>query len=204
MPTDTFKWIEINLKVLDTINDNRSIIGSTEVVDTLHGKSGNALQPRSSSAGNNASDWSADSTSKPRNARSASACIPCAVALWRTPCWYGDIVIHLLPRPTHPLTTKLFVTHLGSVASHCQDGEEYGVKLVAVHARVRGVGPALQRTEGGCCTCLFVFGLHSLLWQHWNYALGPKGHCFHPTSNPTQLPQLFNAFTAPTCVSDLQ
>ncbi len=32
MPTDTIKWIEINLKVLDTINDNRSIIGSTEVV----------------------------------------------------------------------------------------------------------------------------------------------------------------------------
>ncbi len=32
MPTDTIKWIEINWKVLDTINDNRSIIGSTEVV----------------------------------------------------------------------------------------------------------------------------------------------------------------------------
>ncbi len=30
MPTDTIKWIEMNLKVLDTINDNRSIIGSTE------------------------------------------------------------------------------------------------------------------------------------------------------------------------------
>ncbi len=30
MPTDTIKWIEINWKVLDTINDNRSIIGSTE------------------------------------------------------------------------------------------------------------------------------------------------------------------------------
>jgi hypothetical protein len=35
MPTDTIKWIEINLKVLDTINDNRSIIGSTEVADPL-------------------------------------------------------------------------------------------------------------------------------------------------------------------------
>jgi hypothetical protein len=32
MLTDTIKWIEINLKVLDTINDNRSIIGSTEVL----------------------------------------------------------------------------------------------------------------------------------------------------------------------------
>jgi hypothetical protein len=31
MPTDRIKWIEINWKVLDTINDNRSIIGSTEV-----------------------------------------------------------------------------------------------------------------------------------------------------------------------------
>jgi hypothetical protein len=31
MPTVTIKWIKINLKVLDTINDNRSIIGSTEV-----------------------------------------------------------------------------------------------------------------------------------------------------------------------------
>ncbi len=35
MPTDTIKWIEINWQVLDTINDNRSIIGSTEVVDSL-------------------------------------------------------------------------------------------------------------------------------------------------------------------------
>ncbi len=32
MPTDIIKWIEINLKVLDRINDNRSIIGSTEDV----------------------------------------------------------------------------------------------------------------------------------------------------------------------------
>ena len=32
MQTDTIKWFEINWKVLDTINDNRSIIGSTEVV----------------------------------------------------------------------------------------------------------------------------------------------------------------------------
>jgi hypothetical protein len=31
MTTDTIKWIEIDWKVLDTINDNRSIIGSTEV-----------------------------------------------------------------------------------------------------------------------------------------------------------------------------
>jgi hypothetical protein len=37
MPTDTIKikWIEINWKVLDTINDNRSIIWSTEVVNSL-------------------------------------------------------------------------------------------------------------------------------------------------------------------------
>ncbi len=30
MTTDTIRWIEINWKVLNTINDNRSIIGSTE------------------------------------------------------------------------------------------------------------------------------------------------------------------------------
>jgi hypothetical protein len=36
MPTDTIKWIEINLKVLDTINDNRSIIGSTEEADSVN------------------------------------------------------------------------------------------------------------------------------------------------------------------------
>ncbi len=27
MPTDTIKWIEINWKILDTINDDRSTIG---------------------------------------------------------------------------------------------------------------------------------------------------------------------------------
>ncbi len=32
MPTDTIKWIKINLKVLDTFNDNRSIIGYTEAI----------------------------------------------------------------------------------------------------------------------------------------------------------------------------
>jgi hypothetical protein len=136
-------------------------------------------------------------------ARSTSACVLCAVALQRMPCRYGDIVVHLLPLPTHPPTTKLSVTRLGSVASLCHDRGEHGVKLVAVDARVRGFGPTLRRTEGGRCACLFVFGLHSLLWQHWNYALGPRGHCFHPTSHPTQLPQLFNACTAPTCVGKL-
>jgi hypothetical protein len=30
MTRDTIKWIEINWKVLDTINDNRSTFGSTE------------------------------------------------------------------------------------------------------------------------------------------------------------------------------
>jgi hypothetical protein len=35
MPTDIIKWIEINWKVLIIINDNRSIIGSTEVGCTL-------------------------------------------------------------------------------------------------------------------------------------------------------------------------
>ncbi len=35
MPTDIIEKIEINLKVLDTVNDNRSIIGSTEAC-TMH------------------------------------------------------------------------------------------------------------------------------------------------------------------------
>jgi hypothetical protein len=30
--------------------------------------------------------------------------------------------------------------------------------------------------------------------------VGPGGHCFHPTSHPTQLPQLFNVCTAPTLI----
>jgi hypothetical protein len=30
MTRDTIKWIEINWKVLDTINDNRSTFGSTK------------------------------------------------------------------------------------------------------------------------------------------------------------------------------
>ena len=35
MLTDIIKCFKINLKVLDTINDNRSIIGSTEVAHFL-------------------------------------------------------------------------------------------------------------------------------------------------------------------------
>jgi hypothetical protein len=149
-------------------------IDDTPFIDILHGKPGDALRPRPSSAGNDASGWHAGSTSKLRNARSTSACVPCAVALQHMPCQYGGIVVHLLPQPTHPPTTKLSVTRLGSVASLCKDKGEHGVKLVPVDARVRGFGPMLWRTEGGRCACLFVFGLHSLLWQHWNYALGPE------------------------------
>jgi hypothetical protein len=121
-------------------------INNAPFVDTLHGKPGNALWPQPSSAGNDASGWIAGLTSKPRNARSASACVPCAVALQRTPCQYGDIVVHLLPRPTHPPTTKLSITCLRSVASRCHDGGEHGIKLIAVDARVRGFGPMLRRT----------------------------------------------------------
>jgi hypothetical protein len=178
-------------------------INNTPFIDTLHGKPGNALQPQPSSAGNEASDWIAGLASKPRNARSASACVPCAVALWRTPCRYGDIVVHLLPQLTHPLTTKLPITHLrhlGSLASLCHNGGEHGINLVAINAQVRGFGPTLRKTEGGRCACLFLFGLHSLLWQHRNCTLRPGGHCFHPTSHPTQLPQLFNARTTPTLI----
>jgi hypothetical protein len=175
-------------------------IDDTPFIDTLHGKPSNALRPRPSSAGNDASGWIAGLTSKPRNARSASACIPCAVVLWRTPCWYGDIVVHLLPQPTHPPTTKLSVTRLGSMASLCHDGGEHGVKFVAVNARVEGFGPTLWRMEEGRCVRHFVFGLHRLLWQHRKYMLGPGGQCFRPSSHPTKLPQLFNACTAPSLI----
>ena len=174
---------------------------NTPFVDTLHCKPGDASRPRPSSAGNDASGWNAGSTSnKPRNARSASACIPCAVALWRMPCCYGDIVVHLLPQPTHPPTTKLSITCLGSMTSLCHDGGEHSVKLVAVSAWVRGFIPMLQRTEGGRCVCLFLGGLHRQLWQHLKHVLGLGGQCFHPTSHPTQLPQLFNARIAPRLI----
>ncbi len=36
MPTDIIKWIEINWKVLDTINENRSTIGSTEGMSKMN------------------------------------------------------------------------------------------------------------------------------------------------------------------------
>jgi hypothetical protein len=142
-------------------------INDTPFVDTLHGKPGNASWPQPSSAGNNTSGWIAGSTSKPRNARSASTCVPCAMVFWRTPCQYGEIVVHLLPQPTTPPTPKFFVTHLGSVVSLCHYGGKHIVKLIAITASVRGFVPTLQRMEGSRCVCTFVFGLYRLLWQHW-------------------------------------
>ncbi len=160
-------------------------INDTPFVNTLHGKSGNASRPQPSSAVNDASGWKAGLTSKPRNARSTSKCIPCAMAFWRTPCWYGEIVIHLLPQPTHPPTLCFSVTLFGYVALPCHKGRGCGIKLVAVDTRIGEFGPKLRRMEGGRCVCLFVFGLHRQLWQHRNYVLGPGGQRFHPTSHPT-------------------
>ena len=116
------------------------------------------------------------------------------------PCWSGVIADHLQPRPTKPPTQKYYVIPYGIVVCHYHNGGKHGVKLVAVTASVGEFGPMLQRTEGGPCVCLFVFGLHRLLWQHWNYALGLGGQCFHPTSHPTQLPQLFNVRTVPPLI----
>ncbi len=185
-----------------TLSPSSSSIGinDTLFVNTWHSKSGIASPQQQSSAGNGASGLIAGLPSRPYIARSVSAC-SCYVTAHRcTPCRFGVIANHLQHRPTKPLTQKSSVIPSGIVVCHYHDGGKHGVKLIAVTARVGGFGPTLRRTEGGRCACLFVFGLHSLLWQHWNYALEPGGHCFHPTSHPTQLPQLFNACTAPTLI----
>ena len=103
------------------------------------------------------------------------------------------------PTPTNKTSDpKASAISSGIVVCHYHEEGRLDKTIILVVARVEGIGPMLLILEGGCCACLFVFGLHSLLWQHRNYALGPGGHCFHPTSHPTQLPQLFNTCTAPT------
>jgi hypothetical protein len=71
------------------------------------------------------------------------------------------------------------------VVCRYHEGGGLNKTIVLVFARVEGIGPVLPILEGSRCACHFVFGLHSLLWQRRNYALGPGGHCFHPTSHPT-------------------
>jgi hypothetical protein len=112
----------------------------------------------------------------------------------------GDCRHHLPPRPTKPPTQRSSVIPSRIVVCHYHEGGGLDKTIILDVARVEGIGPVLPILEGGHCACLFVFGLHSLLWQHRNYALAPGGHCFHPTSHPTQLPQLFNACTAPTLI----
>ncbi len=163
-------------------------INDTPFIDTWHGKPGVALPPQQSNAENGTSGLIAGSPSRPYIARSISACSCYVVAHQRTPCQFGVITDHLQPRPTKLPTQKNSIIPSRIVVCHYHNGGKQGVKLVAITARVRGVGPMLQRMEGGRCACLFVFGLHSLLWQNQNYALGPGGYCFHPTSHPTQLP----------------
>jgi hypothetical protein len=175
-------------------------IDDTPFVNTWHDKPGVASPQQQSSAGNGASGLIAGLPSRPYIARSVSACSCYVAAHQRTPCWFRVIADHLQPRPTKPPTQKSSVISSGIVVCHYHDGGKHGVKLVAVDAGVGGFSPTLRTTEGGRCACLFVLGLHSLLWQHWNYVLGPGGHCFHPTSPPTQLPQLFNACTAPMLI----
>jgi hypothetical protein len=185
-----------------TLSPSSSSIGinDTPFIDTWHGKPGVALPPQQSSAGNGASGLIAGSPSRPYIARSISSC-SCYVAAHRHMPFQFRVIANLLqPRLTKPPTQKYSVIHSGIVVCHYYDKGEHGVKPVAVTARVGGFDPTLRRTEGGRCACLFVFGLHSLLWQHWNYALGPGGHGFYPTSHPTQLPQLFNMCTAPLLI----
>ncbi len=175
-------------------------INDTPSVNTWKDKPGNASPPQQSSAGNGASGSIAGLPSRPYSARNASACSCCVVAHRRMPCWFGVIPDHLPPRPTKPPTQRSSVIPSGIVVCRYHKGGELDKTIVLVIARVEGIGPMLPILEGGHCACLFVFGLHSLLWQHRNYALGPGGQCFHPTSHPTQLPQLFNACTAPTLI----
>ncbi len=124
----------------------------------------------------------------------------CRGASERTPCRFGVIADHLPPRPTKPPTQRSSVIPSGIMVCRYHEGGGLDKTIDLVVARVEGIGPVLLILEGGRCACHFVFGLHSLLWQHRNYELGPGGHCFHPTSHPTQLPQLFNACTAPTLI----
>ena len=112
------------------------------------------------------------------------------------PCPFGVIVDHLRPRPTKPLTRRSSVIPSGTVVNryhHNRGGRD--VANILVVARVKGIGPMLPIPVRGCCVCLFVFGLHRLLWQHQSYALGLRGQYLDPTSYPTQLPQLFSALT---------
>jgi hypothetical protein len=175
-------------------------IDDTPFVDTWHGKSGDALPPQHSSSGNGASGLIAGLPSRTYSTRNASVCGCCVAAHWHTPCRFGVITDHLPPRPTKPPTQRSSVIPSGIMVCHYHKGGGLDKTIVLVVARVEGIVPMLLILEGGRCACLFVFGLHSLLWQHWNYALGPGGHCFYPTSHPTQLPQLFNACTAPTLI----
>ncbi len=175
-------------------------IDNTPSVDTWHGKPGDASPPQQSSAGNGASGSIAGSPSRPYSTRNASACSCCVAVHWRMPCRFGVIADHLPPRPTKPPTQRSSVIPSGIVVCRYHKGGGLNETIVLVVTRVEGIGPVLLILEGGRCACLFVFGLYSLLWQHRNYALGPGGHCFHPTSHPTQLPQLFNTFSAPTSI----
>ncbi len=175
-------------------------INDTPSVNTWHGKPGNTLPPQQSSAGNNAFGLIAGSPSRPYSARNASACSCCVAVHWRTPCQFGVIADHLPPRLTKPPTQRTSVIPSGIMVCRYYKGGGLNKTIVLVVTRVKGIGPMLPILEGGRCACLFVFGLHSLLWQHQNYALGLGGHCIHPTSHSTQLPKQFNACTAPTCV----
>jgi hypothetical protein len=185
-----------------TLLPSSSSIGmdDTSFVDTWHGKPGIASPPQQSSAGNGASVLIPGLPSRPYIARSISACSCYVAAHQRTPCRFGVIADHLQPQSTKPSTQKNSVILSGIVVCHYHNGGKHGIKLVAITARVRGFGPMLRRTDGSQCACLFVFGLRSLLWQHRNDALGPGGQCFHPTSHPTQLPQLFNVHTTLTLI----
>ncbi len=132
----------------------------------------NTALPPHSSAGNCTSGWVGDLPSKHCNVRSASACSCCVAAHRCTSCWFGVIVAHLWPRSTKPPTQRSSAIPSGTVVCCYNKGGGHDKTIILVIIRVVGIGPVLPILEGGRCVCLFVFGLHRLLWQHWMLVTG--------------------------------
>ncbi len=123
-------------------------INDIQFVDTWHGKPGVASPPQHSSAGNGASGLIAGSSSSTYSARNASACNRCVAAHRRTPCWFGVIAYHLLPRPTNPLDQRSSVIPSGIVVCRYHHGGGLDDIIALVVARVEEIGPVLHNMEG--------------------------------------------------------
>jgi hypothetical protein len=169
-------------------------INATPFVDTLHGKTGNAMPPQQSSAGNGTSGSIAGSPSRPYDARNTSACSCCVAVHQRTPCQFWVIADHLPPRPTKPSTQRSSVIPSGIVVCRYHEGGGLNKTIILVVARVEGINPVLPILEGGRCVCPFVsdytdYGgsIRSFCWGQKVkiYTLPPSPFCCH--SYPTCL-----------------